>query len=146
MIRNQPNQKFHVIAFDKDGRVSGAANNITCSLSIDGGTRNLLNDTTPIEIDNTGEYTFDLLQNETDGYSLSFAPVCNLSGVQVLGTPSNVIFTTNNDSSGVTTLLSRITGLIRTKSEDDSSDSVITGEIDNIKQKLDSKENEVKSY
>jgi hypothetical protein len=36
---------------------------------------------------------FDLSQAETNGHSLSFTPVCSTSGVQVLGVPSNVIYT-----------------------------------------------------
>jgi hypothetical protein len=90
---NEPGQDFHVIAFDELGRVTGQAASITSGLSIDGGARNPLDDANPTEIGTTGEYVFDLLQAETNGHALSFTPVCATPGVQVLGVPSNVIYT-----------------------------------------------------
>jgi len=93
MLRNKANQKFHVIAFDFNGRVSGDAANITATLAIDGGVRFPLNDIIPVEIGTTGEYVFDLLISETNGHELSFSPVTTTNGVQVLGSPSNVIYT-----------------------------------------------------
>jgi hypothetical protein len=54
--------------------------------------------------------------------------------------------TSISDSSGITTLLERIPGLIRTKDEDNTSDGVINTDIDTIKQKISGKDNEVKSY
>lgn len=92
MLKNKAGQYFHVIAFDSNGRVSGDAANITCELSIDGGPRNILNGSAE-EIGNTGEYTFPLTQTETDGHALSFTPSSSTAGVQVLGVPSNVIYT-----------------------------------------------------
>jgi hypothetical protein len=93
MKLNTSGQRFHVIAFNASGRVSGEAANITAQLAIDGGTRSATSDTNPVEIGSTGEYVFDLTQAETNGHSLSFTPVCSTSGVQVLGVPSNVIYT-----------------------------------------------------
>ena len=96
MIKNTASQFFHAIAFDANGRVSGQAANITSGLSIDGGTRVATNDVNPTEIGATGEYAFALTQPESNGHALSFTPACSTSGVQVLGLPSNVIYTTVN--------------------------------------------------
>ena len=93
MKYNTASQTFHIVAFDQDGRVTGEATNISCTLSIDGGARSALDDTEPTEIGTTGEYVFDLTQAETNGHELSFVPVCSTEDVQVLGTPSNVIYT-----------------------------------------------------
>ena len=95
MQRNQPGQFFHVIAFNNQGRVTGQAANITCTLSIDGGDREPTDAVNPVEIGTTGEYVFALTQAETNGHALSFAPQCSTAGVQVLGMPSNVIYTQN---------------------------------------------------
>jgi len=96
MIKNTASQTFHVIAFDTNGRVSGQAANITCNIAIDGGTRVATNDVNPTEIGTTGVYLFTLTQAETNGHELSFTPVCSTSGVAVLGSPSNVIYTTDD--------------------------------------------------
>lgn len=102
MLKNTAGQFFHAIAFDVNGRVSGQAANITSGLSIDGGTRVATNDVNPTEIGATGEYAFALTQPESNGHALSFTPACSTSGVQVLGSPSNVIYTTvnANDTTG----------------------------------------------
>jgi len=96
---NLADQRFHVITFDADGRVTGEAANITAAQSIDGGNREPLSDTNPTEIGTTGEYFFELTQAETAGHALSFAPVCSTPGVQVLGVPSNVIYTFDGGAS-----------------------------------------------
>ncbi len=93
MLRNAPNQQLHIIAFDTQGRVSGEAANITCGLSIDGGSRVALGDNLPTEIGTTGEYVFELTQAETNGHALSFTPICSTEEVNVLAMPSNVIYT-----------------------------------------------------
>jgi hypothetical protein len=93
MKYNTAGQRFHVIAFNASGRVSGDAANLSVTLSKDGGSRVALADTSATEIGTTGEYTFDLSQAETDAHALSFAPASSTSGVQVLGVPSNVIYT-----------------------------------------------------
>lgn len=98
MLRNTDGQFFHVKAFNASGLVSGAAAAITSTLSIDGDTRSALTDVNPVEIGSTGEYVFDLTQAETDGHELSFVPVCSTAGVQVLGMPSNVIYTFDADA------------------------------------------------
>jgi hypothetical protein len=98
MKRNTEGQKFHVVAFNNSGRVSGQAANITCTLSKDGGDRVATNDANPTEIGTTGEYVFELTQAETNAHALSFAPVCNTEGVQLLGMPSNVIYTSDSDA------------------------------------------------
>jgi hypothetical protein len=94
MLFNRPGQQFHAIAFNELGRVSGQAANITSNLSIDGGNREPLNDLNPVEIGTTGEYIFDLTQAEVNGHALNFNPICSTPGVQILGVPSNVIYTT----------------------------------------------------
>jgi hypothetical protein len=93
---DQAGQRFHVITFDADGRVTGEAANITSLLSIDGGAYEPLDDVNPTEIGSTGEYFFELLKAETHGHALSFTPVCSTPGVQVLGVPSNLIYTTDD--------------------------------------------------
>ncbi len=98
MLRNTPNQQLHIIAFDSQGRVTGEAANITCQLSIDGGARVALADTSATEIGTTGEYVFDLSQAETDGHALSFTPACSTQDVNVLSMPSNVIYTFDADA------------------------------------------------
>lgn len=90
---NTAGQRFHVIAFDDAGRVTGDAANITCELAIDGGARAALTDVNPVEIGTTGEYVFDLEAAETNGHALSFTPASS-SGAQVLGVPANVVYTT----------------------------------------------------
>jgi len=97
MKKNESGQFFHIVAFNNQGRVSGESANISCELAIDGGARNGLDTTNPTEIGTTGEYVFSLLQAETNGHELSFSPVCSTSGVQVLGMPSNVIYTQPTD-------------------------------------------------
>lgn len=94
MKYNTAGQEFHAIAFNASGRVSGDAANITCTLALDGGTRAATNDVNPTEIGTTGEYVFTLTQAESLGHQQSFAPVSSTPGVQVLGVPSNVIYTT----------------------------------------------------
>ena len=93
MIANFAGQKFHVVAFNLAGRVTGGATAITCTLSKDGGSRVATNDVNPVEIGSTGVYVFDLTQAETNAYSLSFNPVSGTAGVQVVGSPSNVVYT-----------------------------------------------------
>lgn len=93
MLYKTAGQRFHFVAFNSMGRVSGQAASMSCDLSIDNGSRVALSDALPTEIGTTGEYYFDLTEGETDGHCLSFAPRCSVSGVQVLGMPSNVIYT-----------------------------------------------------
>ena len=97
MRKDIAGQLFHVVAFNASGRVSGDAANITCTISIDGGTRVTTSDVNPTEIGTTGVYVFTLSQAETDGHELSFIPSSSTSGVQVLGMPSNVIYTSTVD-------------------------------------------------
>lgn len=108
MKYNTASQKFHIIAFDVNGRVSGEAANITCQISIDDGSRVATSTTNPVEIGTTGEYTLDLTQAESNGHKLSFSPVCGTSGVQVKGDPDNVIYTSREDE--VLTALSDMKG------------------------------------
>jgi hypothetical protein len=93
MLKNIAGQSFHVIAFNASGRVSGDAANITCQLKIDDGNRGPTIDINPTEIGTTGEYVFTLTQAETNGHALSFTPISSTGGVQVLGSPSNIIYT-----------------------------------------------------
>ena len=98
MQHHTASQKFHCITFNQDARVTGESANLSCTLSIDGGARSALNDTTATEINSSGEYTFDLTQAETNGHALSFVPTCSTPGVQVLGTPANLIYTESGGS------------------------------------------------
>ena len=66
---------------------------ITCQLSKDGATAAALNQTNPTEKGTTGRYVFNLQQAETDGYELDFRPLTGATGVQLIGEPSNVIYT-----------------------------------------------------
>ena len=91
MLTNTSGQYFHCLAFNAAGRVSGIAANLSCELSIDGGARTALTYTFS-EIGTTGEYYALLEDTETDGHALSFSPVSS-SGEQVVGMPSNVIYT-----------------------------------------------------
>jgi hypothetical protein len=100
VLKNTANQKFTVIAFNAAGRVSGAAAAITCTLAVDGSTRSATNDVNPVEIGTTGVYVFDLTADETNGHALSFVPACATAGVQVLGSPSNVIYTSESAVEG----------------------------------------------
>jgi hypothetical protein len=93
MIRNLSGQFFHVICFDDNGRVTGMAGILSASLSIDSGAYGPLADTTPVELGTTGEYVFALLQAETNGHECAFIPLVDNINVQVLGVPSNVIYT-----------------------------------------------------
>lgn len=93
MIRNQAGQNYHVICFDDNGRVTGMAPLITITQSIDDGVRLPIADVNPVEIGATGEYVFTLLKAETDGHELSFVPLVANINVQILGAPSNVIYT-----------------------------------------------------
>lgn len=94
MKYNTAGQQFIVAAVNADGFVSGDAANITCTLSVDGGTRSATNDTNPTEIGTSGRYAFTLTQAETAGHELAFVPLSAASGVQVVGLPSDVIYTT----------------------------------------------------
>lgn len=95
MLRNTDGQKRHVKAFNGTGFVSGIAESLTAELAIDDGPRVALNDVHPVEIGATGEYTYDLTRAETNGHKLSFTDAVAVGGVQVLGMPSNVIYTTD---------------------------------------------------
>ena len=102
MLRNTAGQSVHVLAFDQNGRRSGIAASLSCTLAIDGGDRAPLDDTVPEEIGTTGEYVYSLLQAETNGHELSFVPACSISGVQVYALPANVIYTRSETASGST--------------------------------------------
>jgi len=93
MKYNQPGQQVHGIAFNSQGRVSGDVANITVSLSKDGGPREPLDNPVGTEIGTTGEYVFELTQEETNGYALSFSWESSTPSVQILGSPSNLIYT-----------------------------------------------------
>jgi len=139
---NTAGQQFHVIAFNAAGRVSGDEANITSGLALDNGGRNPLNDLHPVEIGTTGEYVFDLLTAETNGHKQSFSPASSTPGVNVVGVPSNVIYTENLEAvassvwgttiavgvtaaSALVALLSRITGVLRTATEDADADTAL---------------------
>jgi hypothetical protein len=104
MLFNRPGQQFHAIKFDANGRVSGQAAFASVTLSIDGGPYVPLNDTNPTEVGTTGEYLWQLTQAETNGYELSFAPVTASAGVEILGMPSNVIYTLDASTIAVNVL------------------------------------------
>ena len=101
MQKNTASQYFHCVVFNSSGRVSGDAANLSCELSVDNGTRAALGTNTATEIGTTGEYTFPLTQAETNGHELSFTPESS-SGYQVIGMPSNIIYTSEPTSVTVT--------------------------------------------
>ena len=101
MFKNTASQKFTVIAFADAGHatldagevVTGDAANITCKVEQDDdGTQSATNDVNPTEVED-GQYRFDLTQAETNGDKLTFYPESSTAGVQVVGMPSNVIYT-----------------------------------------------------
>jgi len=84
--------------FDGDGADLGISFSMSTRLDTNEGASIdlFLNDVNPTEIGTTGVYLFTLTQAETNGHELSFTPACSTSGVAVLGSPSNVIYTTDN--------------------------------------------------
>lgn len=93
MLRNVPGQFHYVVCFDANGRVSGEAANLSCTLAIDNGVRSPLATDVATEIGTTGIYRFALSAAETNGHEQSFITSCATLDVQVLGMPSNIIYT-----------------------------------------------------
>lgn len=94
MKKNTASQYFYVKAFNTAGSVTGDAANIDCNLSIDGANEaSLAASATEI---GGGVYRFALSQSETNGDALAFRPFSSTSGVEVLGMPSNLIYTTTD--------------------------------------------------
>lgn len=90
MLKNEPNQKWRVIAFRSDStRVTGDAANITAKIAIDHGALTPLTDTNPTETED-GYYLFDLTQAETNGDVLELYPESSTGDVLVLGDPPSV--------------------------------------------------------
>ena len=110
MLRDTAGQKLQVIAFDASGRRTGQAANITCTVRIDDGSRVAIADTNPVELGN-GIYEFDLTQGETAGHELSFLPVCSTSGVEVLASPANVIYT-DSTATLVDSIVTQLAGTV----------------------------------
>lgn len=92
-------QRFVICVRDTNGLVTGDAANLTCQLSIDGGTRVDLttNTATPIYesdgVTETGYYSFPASTAEVTGHELSITPVSSTSGNECFGIPGNVIYT-----------------------------------------------------
>jgi hypothetical protein len=90
MLKNEPNQKWRIIAFRSDNtRVTGDAANITAKIAIDHGPPVPLTDLNPTETED-GYYLFDLTQAETNGWVLELYPESTSPDVLVLGDPPSV--------------------------------------------------------
>lgn len=118
MERNTAGQFFYCHAFNDTGVVTGDASNIDCNLSKDGGTEASLNASNPVHI-GSGLYRFALTAAETDADTLAFRPFSPTPGVFVLGSPSNVIYTTSPATNVLTqavieTLLAEQAGTVPT--------------------------------
>lgn len=123
--RNVSGQKVTVLAWDSaTGRPkTGDSANITAYVQKDDGTVTVLADTSAAEQDATnakGQYIFDLAQAETNAIKLTFSAKSSTSGVDVYALPAveytkpagmSAATTAFADSSGTTTLLSRLTAL-----------------------------------
>lgn len=74
-----------VFAFNRatNAPVLGDAANITCRVSLDGGARIALTDTSPTELED-GYYLFDVTAAETNATTVDFFPESSSSGVQVI--------------------------------------------------------------
>lgn len=111
MFKNQPNQKWTVLAFDvTDGtRVTGDATGISADISIDYGSRTAITDINPTETI-LGKYQFDLTQAETNGDVLEIFPSSVTQDVSVIGIPE-VIYTQDAVTLDEGSLTGIITGI-----------------------------------
>jgi hypothetical protein len=90
MLKNEPNQKWRIIAFRSDNtRVTGDAANITAKISIDGADPVPTNDVNPSEVED-GYYRFDLTKEETNGDYIEIYPESSSPDVLVLGDPPSI--------------------------------------------------------
>lgn len=90
MLKNEPGQKWRIIAFRSDNtRVTGDALNITAKIAIDHADPVPLNDLNPTETED-GYYLFDLTKAETNGWVLELYPESTTPDVFVLGDPPSV--------------------------------------------------------
>lgn len=78
-----------VFAFNRTNNtpVTGGAGALSCKVSIDGGARVALADTTATELED-GYYVFDVAASETNGTTVDFFPESSTANVQVI--PVNV--------------------------------------------------------
>ena len=97
MYRNLAGQEYHVLLFDKDGRVKDQEAFISVKVSKDGGPYVPLADTAPSEIigtgGRTGEYAFTLTAAESDYQFLDFELeyTGTVPGVEIAGIPANTV-------------------------------------------------------
>ena len=104
MFKNTASQIWVVFAFQDEGGanpgepVTGDAANITANVRIDGGAANAVDDTNPTELED-GQYAFDITAVESNGDSISIAPVSSTANVNVIGMPGALY--TRTDVSGV---------------------------------------------
>ena len=84
MIKNT-NNTLKVFAFNRDTATpqTGDAANITCKVSVNGGARNALTDTNPMELED-GYYIFTVTPAESNGVTADFFPESSTLGVQVI--------------------------------------------------------------
>ena len=104
MFKNTASQIWVVFAFQDEGGanpgepVTGDAANITANVRIDGGAANAVDYTNPTELED-GQYAFDITAVESNGDSISIAPVSSTANVNVIGMPGALY--TRTDVSGV---------------------------------------------
>lgn len=84
MIRNTTNT-LKVFAFNHNTAhpQTGDAANITCKVSLNGGARNALADTNPVELED-GYYLFDVTAAESNGVTADFFPESSTNNIQVI--------------------------------------------------------------
>ena len=84
MYRNT-NATLKVFAFNRNTSQPqlGDAANITCKVSLNGGSRNALNNTNPTELED-GYYVFDVQQTENNADTVDFFPESSTANIQVV--------------------------------------------------------------
>lgn len=98
MLKNQDGQYFYAIAFNADGRYPGLTPALLSNtLSKDGAAAVALADTTPEET-GVGIYRWSLLKEETNCNEQVFDPQTSVLGVELLGSPDNVIYPRSTDT------------------------------------------------
>lgn len=85
MMQRNTATTLKVFAFNRttNAPVTGDAANLSCKVSIDGGARVALADTTATELED-GYYLFDVSASETNGSTIDFFPESTTSNVVVL--------------------------------------------------------------
>ena len=111
MKKNTAGQKITVFAFNTTTAVpvTGDASNITANLSKDDGTPAAIADANPVEVAG-GFYSFDVTQAETNADKLLVIASSITGNVEVIGSPSSVIYpTVSAAGSGATEVIVNLT-------------------------------------